>query len=88
MSAVQHGHDGNWIICVNLLPTMVQVRVLLIYLGVLPIVTFPVISNPNRPSSATLKVSEIRDRQRDTNINYYIQKMNNSNNSKFGQTSF
>jgi len=44
---------------------MVQVRVLLIYLGLLSIVTFPVISNPNRPSSATLKVSEIRDRQRD-----------------------
>jgi len=39
MSTVQHGHNGNWVICVNLLPTMVQVRVLLIYLDVLSIVT-------------------------------------------------
>ena len=54
MSTVQHGHDGNCVIYVNLLPTMVQVRILLIYLGVLSIITFPVISNPNRPSSATL----------------------------------
>jgi len=69
MSTVQHGHDRNWVICVNLLPIMVQVQVLLIYHGVLSIVTFPVISNPNRPRSATLKVSEIRDRQRDNNNN-------------------
>jgi len=65
MSTVQHGHDANWVICINLLPTIVQVRVLLIFLDVLSILTFPVISNPNRPSSAMIKVSEIQDRQRD-----------------------
>jgi len=59
MSTAQHGHDGTKVICVDLLLTMVQLRVLhliLICLGVLSIITFP----------ATLKVSGIRDRQRDT----------------------
>ena len=69
MSTAQHGHDGNHVSCVDMLLTMVHIRVLLlilINLGGLSIVTSPVISNPNRPISATLKVSEIRDRQRDT----------------------
>jgi len=58
MSTAQHGYDGTKVICVDLLLTIVQLQVLhliLIYLGVLSIITFP----------ATLKVSEIRDRQRD-----------------------
>ena len=47
MSTGQHGHDGNLAGCVDLLPTMVQVRVLLlilIYLDGLSIVTLPVLS--------------------------------------------
>ena len=49
MSTAQHGHDGNLAGCVDLLPTMVQVRVLrliLIYLDGLSIVTIPVLSIP------------------------------------------
>jgi len=47
MSTGQHGHDGNLAGCVDLLPNMVQVRVLcliLIYLDGLSIVTLPVLS--------------------------------------------
>jgi len=43
-----------------------------IQLGVLPIITSPVKSNTNRPSSATLKVSEIRDRQRDPFVRIHV----------------
>ena len=47
MSTGQHGHDGNLAGCVDLLPTMVQVRLLgqiLIYLDGLSIVTLYVLS--------------------------------------------
>ena len=47
MSTAQHCHDGNQVVRVDLLPTVIQVRVLrliLIYLGVLSIVTFLAIS--------------------------------------------
>ena len=47
MSTAQNCHDGNQVVRVDLLPTMIQVRVLrliLIYLGVLSIVTFLAIS--------------------------------------------
>jgi len=47
MSTGRHGHDGNQVVCVDLLLTMVQVRVLhliLIYLDGLSIVTLPVLS--------------------------------------------
>ena len=47
MSTAQHCYDGNQVVCVDLLPTMIQVRVvrlILIYLGVLSIVTFLAIS--------------------------------------------
>ena len=47
MSTGQHGHDGNLAGCVDLLPTMVRVRVLrliLIYLDGLSIVTLLVLS--------------------------------------------
>ena len=68
MSTAQHGHDGNHVSCIDMILTMVHIRVLLlivINLGGLFIVTSPVISDPNPLVSATLKVSEIRDRQRD-----------------------
>ena len=47
MSTGQHGHDGNLAGCLDLLQTMVQVRVLrliLIYLDGLSIATLPVLS--------------------------------------------
>ena len=66
MSTTQHGHDGNQVGCVDMLLTMVHLRVLLLILtnpgGV--VYRYPP-RHANRPISATLKVSEIRDRQRD-----------------------
>ena len=49
MSTGQHGHDGNLAGCVDLLPTIIQVRVLeliLISLDAWSIVTLPVLAIP------------------------------------------
>ena len=75
MSTTQHDRDVNQVGCVDMLLTMVHLRVLLLILinfGGWSIVTSPVISNANRPISATLKVSEIRYRQRDGKCNGVI----------------
>ena len=86
MSTTQHDRDVNQVGCVDMLLTMVHLRVLLLILinfGGWSIVTSPVISNPNRPISATLKVSEIRYRQRDTKFREIV----TSDNNRFPQTS-
>jgi len=41
MSTAQHGHDGKQVVCVDF---QLWCTVLLIYLGVLSIITFPVSS--------------------------------------------
>jgi len=64
MGTAQHCHDGNQLVCVDFLLTMVQVRVLrliLIYLGV----AYRYLSSHIYPTSATLKVCENRDDRRD-----------------------
>ena len=72
MSTAQCRHDGNQVFRVDLLPTMVRVGILhqiLIYLGVLSIVTFLAIGRPWVPLLKSLKVCENRGARRDKVLN-------------------